>query len=76
MYPFFLKNRSDSKVLWSDENNKQIYGVRFIDLLEANLSYDVASGSEIRPFIIFDKPLVLRDNVHNNVAYIMTKLSF
>ena len=44
------------------------------------LSYDVASGSEITPCNIIDKPLVFfsiygkRFDVHNNVAYIMTKL--
>ena len=46
-----------------------------------HLSYDVASGSEITSCNKIDKPLVLyiiifgkRFDVHNNVAYIMTKL--
>ena len=44
------------------------------------LSHDVTSGSEIRPCIKIDKPLVVlqifgkRYDVHNNIAYIMTKL--
>ena len=45
-----------------------------------NLSNDVASGSEIKPCNKIDKPLVVyrfwgkRYDVHNNVAYIITKL--
>ena len=44
------------------------------------LSYDLASGSEITPCIKIDKPLVVyrffgkHYDVHNNAAYIMTKL--
>ena len=45
-----------------------------------NLSYDVASGNEISVCNKIDKPLVVykftgkRYDVHNNAAYIMTKL--
>ena len=42
-----------------------------------NLSYDVASGSEITPCNKIYKPLVVyrfSGNIHNNDAYIMTKL--
>ena len=41
------------------------------------LSYDVASWNLITPCNKIDKPLVvyrLTGNVHNNYAYIMTKL--
>ena len=41
------------------------------------LSYDFASGNEIKPCNKIDKPLGVygeRYDVHNNVAYIMTKL--
>ena len=41
------------------------------------LSYDVASGSSITPCNKIDKPLLgKRDDVHNNIAYIMAKLYF
>ena len=50
-----------------------------IDFLNVQLSYDIASGSEIGPCIKIDKPLVVYRfsgklyDVHNNIAYIMTK---
>ena len=44
----------------------------------SNLSYDVVSGSEIMPCNKIDKALVVYrfsgNDVHNNIAYIMTKL--
>ena len=46
-------------------------------MIQINLSYDIASGSEITPSNKIDKPLVVKCfDVHNNVAYItlMTKL--
>ena len=51
-----------------------------IDIHYSELSNDVASGIEITPCNKIDKPLVVyrltgkRYDVHNNVAYIMTKL--
>ena len=48
--------------------------------MKEDLSYDVASGSEITPCNKICKPLVVYRftgkgyDVHNNVAYIMAKL--
>ena len=46
--------------------------------IKYNLLYDIASGSELTSCIKIDKPLVVyrfweRFDVHNNIAYIMTK---
>ena len=53
-----------------------VYKEFIVSPFKIGLSYDVASGSEITPCNKIDKPLVYgkRYNVHNNVAYIMTKL--
>ena len=59
-------------------NNTECYNY---NILYMSLSYDVVSGSEIKPCNKIDKPLVVyrftgkvNDDVHNNGAYIMTKL--
>ena len=56
---------------------KHHYKAHIIKYCYRNSSYENASRSEITPCNKIDKPLVVyrfAGNIHNNVAYIMTKL--